>query len=386
MTGQRQSGEGAAVGVWALPGATVLYRVLSRVSAAAYPLLKSIGVLESPPGPVWSDLERVFGFDCSPEVDAEAPGAEGEDGPLLPMRREGYDEALSAATASGRLLVVYLHSRLHQDTEFFCSETLRNASVLRALSRNYFVWAADVASPEGDYLANSVFFASSFPYLAVVLPRQSQSEVLVRVEGPIHATLLAFELTQTADHVAPFLHRQRMQRQAAALREELRAEQDAAYQAAVEADRAAAVRRAAEEVAAEQAAREEKEREARLQREREEEAAEEASVRERRRALLPPPPTADDPSACRLRVHLPGGQAVERRFRRTDLVQVVHDFVCSHEDYNGSPFSLSRVFPHQPLPLGVTLQHAGLCPRAVVVASDASAAEAARVQPTTPTT
>jgi FAS-associated factor 2 len=60
----------------------------------------------------------------------------------------GLTEALAAAKRECRLLLVYLHSFEHGDSEMF-ARTLASEAVVQFVDRNMVMWAADAASQAG---------------------------------------------------------------------------------------------------------------------------------------------------------------------------------------------------------------------------------------------
>eukprot|EP01062_Namystynia_karyoxenos_P062139 TRINITY_DN55067_c0_g1_i1.p2 TRINITY_DN55067_c0_g1~~TRINITY_DN55067_c0_g1_i1.p2 ORF type:complete len:484 (+),score=162.33 TRINITY_DN55067_c0_g1_i1:138-1454(+) len=385
------------IGVWRFPCAVQLWRAAHWVSQHLAALLASAGLLHPSPRPVWVELEERYGLDCTPPPDPGSRGASpvgaaaaagGRSAGRLALLRGGFSDAVAAARAHGRLLLVYLHSPLHQDTPSWCSHTLGDPAVQQVIADNYLVWAESVHTAEGSNAATNLFGAIGFPFVAAVYLRprgDRKEEVLLRVEGPSEPGLLAYHLGQCAEAAAPLLAAQRRERFAAAARSRLREEQDAAFTRSQQIDAEREQQRARE--VAEQLRREIAEQEARLARQRAEEEErrqqEEARLRQeaefraaqaaRRQQLPPPPPPDEHTGVCTLRITLPGGRVEERRFRATDTVQAVRDYVFCHESYDGRPFGICTRMPQQALPLSATLQDAGLCPRAVVVAAELAA-------------
>lgn len=110
-------------------------------------------------------------------------------------------------------------------------------------------------------------------------------------------------------------------------RESLRAEQDYAYYESLRADKEKAE-------AAELQCREEREAAAAAQAAAQAEARQQAEEAERlerelrsKQASLPAEPLADDPEGINLAVRLPAGGRFSRRFRRSDPLQAVFNFV-----------------------------------------------------------
>ncbi|CAI5952003.1 unnamed protein product, partial [Closterium sp. NIES-65] len=103
--------------------------------------------------------------------------------------------------------------------------------------------------------------------------------------------------------------------------------------------------------------------------------------REHYRRLLPPEPGADVASEERavVAVRLPDGMVCRREWRRADTVGDVYNWLHTLPQKDLLPFPLSRAaltttFPRRLLPraafVSISLAHADLCPRAVLVVEE----------------
>ncbi|KAI7837176.1 hypothetical protein COHA_008969 [Chlorella ohadii] len=150
-------------------------------------------------------------------------------------------------------------------------------------------------------------------------------------------------------------------------RQNLREEQDAAYYESLRADQEKAEaaereRREAEQAAAAAAAAAEAEE----RRQREETQRLERQLTSKA-ASLPAEPPADDAEAVNLMVRLPAGGRYSRRFRRSDPLQAVFDFVDVQSGLGGDiapgTYHFATAFPRRVLEDGAsaqTLEEAGL--------------------------
>jgi FAS-associated factor 2 len=84
-----------------------------------------------------------------------------------PFVTGGYKRAASQAREESKLLLVYLHSPLHQDTDEFCEQTLSSSDVLNAIRDGYCFWGGSVEYPEPYMLMNEHIKPSAFPSLSV---------------------------------------------------------------------------------------------------------------------------------------------------------------------------------------------------------------------------
>ena len=142
-----------------------------------------------------------------------------------------------------------------------------------------------------------------------------------------------------------------MRRQQQLRRDEtrLRSEQDRDYEEALEADRKreSEARERAETLEAIQLA-EEAERADAERKEREAQASLASELARKRDRLAVEPATGAD--SARLRIQLPNGAKVDRRFHKTDTVQLVKDFVDLHihdNDLDIHSFALATHYPRE---------------------------------------
>ena len=160
---------------------------------------------------------------------------------------------------------------------------------------------------------------------------------------------------------------------------QLRREQDDAYEQSLAEDRRkAAEAEAAERGAAEAAARAGAEQEAaeRAARERAE-AADEAAASARARLRAAEEPEASAQDLVQVAVRCPGGERLSRRFRRSDPVSLLFDFVDGERPRGVVPlraekrgYRLLTSFPRKAIDAGeavLTFEGAGLCSRAEAV-------------------
>jgi len=386
-----------------------------------YPLRK-LSILIFPPGP----YDGITSKSCSDKAardfvatfrkylssSATASTADASSSSANPFSTEGYrttvNEIVGSASSSSSspLLLIYLHSSLHPDCAKFCETTLSDPRLVAYLNQSSSAgggggggdmircFGALTGSADGAHLAQTLG-AAAYPFLCLVGVKSSSSggssrsssnsrnnsnsssiilEVKLKMQGrklAILATdsLLAYLQTVVRQHDAAMAQEnaRRLQRQEEAM---LRQEQDREYRETLEADRAR-----------EEARRAEQEREEAERRAKEEEEL--RAVEERENALAkamslvgdePPAGTAD---TARVRMTLPNGRRIDRRFRADDTIEVVRAFltVYFHEnDVDISNFSLSTSFPKRTYDdPTVTLREGDLVPQAVLMVQDLDA-------------
>jgi len=190
----------------------------------------------------------------------------------------------------------------------------------------------------------------------------SAMAMLDRIEGPIGGEDLMARLTQILETHGPILTASQMEVQERQESRNIMVEQDRAFMESL-----------AEDEARDRRQREEQRRQQEEQEALEREAEEERSKlrdRDRRREIskqrVPPEPSPSEDGVTSLVVRLTDGSRLQRRFRVTDKIQAVLDFVDSSSNEVDSYDLLSnfprKVFsdPH------MTLKEAGLVPQAAL--------------------
>ena len=101
----------------------------------------------------------------------------------------------------------------------------------------------------------------------------------------------------------------------------------------------------------------------------------EASLRRKRESLPAEPPAG--PDTTKLRLQLPNGSKLDRRFPSSGTIQMVRDYVEVYFGDNEIPiesFSLSTTFPRKTFEdVSVSLREAGLHPQSAVYVADLDA-------------
>ncbi|KAI3703487.1 hypothetical protein L1987_73600 [Smallanthus sonchifolius] len=196
--------------------------------------------------------------------------------------------------------------------------------------------------------------------------------LLQQVEGPKSPEEMLTLLQRVLEESSTVLVAARLEAEERINNIRLREEQDAAYQAALEADRARERQRKEEEVrrareAAEVERKQKEEEEARVKAAREATEREAALVklREEKGLSLGPEPEKG-PNVTQALVRLPNGERKGRRFYFTATVQSLYDFVDSSSCLEIGNYTLATNFPrvlYGPDKLSLTLKEAGLHPQ-----------------------
>ena len=325
------------------------------------------------------------------------------DEPSCPFTEKGYTSTMEEMTNNNNtpnnnshhnpLLLLYLHSPLHNQGTKFIHNFLCHPQLLKLLNDNtengvVKCFGASVHSADGQRLRD-MMEVTSFPFMALLSVKSSSSssnnnnismELLLRLESTQLFTIQPSQIT-TYLNTAITRHAQiiaeetarRLQREEDA---RLREEQNREYQEALLADQMREMER--------------NEREERERREREEEEERERLVLVKERSRLEDarrilelsggePEVGTKVGVARMRFTLPNGKKVDRRFHSSDTVEVLRAFLTLHLEEMGveiKNFGLSTSFPKKTFgeeDNKLTLEEAGLAPQAVVMVQDLDA-------------
>jgi FAS-associated factor 2 len=290
-----------------------------------------------------------------------------------------FVHALTDVTSSGGTLAVYLHSPLHPHSRQFCRQVLCDPAVINALSlhNNITLWGGCIEDVDG-YLASEMLQVSGYPSLALVANESGRATVFERAVYQSSQTYAEF-----AEHVVASVAAFRARAQQAphlagagggaasaqdAARRRLIVEQDEALKRAIEEDRARQERKQAERLQAEQDAERQLREEASRAKQLEQDL-------ETKRARVPvEPAAAKSGDVTTMRVQMPDGSRLQRRFHAQDLLRSVYDVIDLHMASKGvmqPHYVLESNFPKtQYQDKDATLAALGLVPQAVLFVQD----------------
>lgn len=283
-----------------------------------------------------------------------------------------YSQALSDAKQELRFLIVYLHSDNNADCNTFCRTTLSNEDVISYINHsNMLFWAVNVSSGEG-YRVCHALQGSTYPYIAVIMLRDSKMTLIGRLEGPMESDELIRQLQSIVSANEACLVAERADRMERSFNQTLRAQQDEAFLESLRADQEKERQRRRES--------QRKEEEERHQRQLEEEERCRREELKRKklelRSQVPDEPAPSHPEAVSIVFKLPSGDRLERRFLISHTLKDIYHFVFCHPD---SPDSLEIAtnFPKKILNIeedaATTLESAGLKKREVLFVYDLEA-------------
>ncbi|XP_065072138.1 FAS-associated factor 2-like [Rhopilema esculentum] len=254
-----------------------------------------------------------------------------------------YSQALSDAKKELRFLLVYLHSGSHQDTPTFCKDVLCNPGFKEYINGNMLFWGCDVNTCEGHRVSKAVR-ETTYPFLAVICLRDNRMTIVWRIEGFMPVDQLIALLSRIIAENEPSLIAARAEREERSLSQTIREEQDRAYKVALEQDREKARKKKALEDAKRQEENERRDKEMEKQRQVEVTVKRKADCRQRLEEIPEPDNTVSD--AIQIRIKLPNGVVLCRRFLTSDQFELLVDFVFGHED-TPKEFALNSNFPRK---------------------------------------
>lgn len=323
-----------------------------------------------------------------------------------------YDDMPS----SPPLLLIYLHSPFHSLTPTFCHSKLCSNRILRYLNdatinhKQLVCWGGSIHTADGKNV-QSMMNVTAYPFLALVrvtpqssttttttngsnnngnnttptnTPTKTNLETYFRMEGDKLSTIQSNTLyTYLERSIQDYSNQQNEELSRIIVRQEeinLRSEQDREYREAVE----EAQRREREKEEEEQRKEEEEKLQLeelnRVVKEKEDKLSEAKRILE----LHGDEPDGKDKSVkcARIRLMLPTGQRIERRFRGIETIDTVKSFLVLYfeeKDAMGESgkienFQLNCNYPRKALVNGsATLEEEGLCPQAVIMIQDLDA-------------
>nr|XP_033341145.1 FAS-associated factor 1 isoform X1 [Megalopta genalis] len=280
-----------------------------------------------------------------------------------------------------KLLAVYLHHDNSILANVFCTELLGFETVLQVLSANFIVWGWDITSESNKQrfllsvketlgsvaaLAMKNIDVDTLPVLVIIMRIRSNTEIFTTVHGNVGVSELLTNLIHAVDVFQEYRRADIEVEEERQERERVKQEQDRAYQESLAADRA------------KEKAKEQKKMEEELEKRRKEEAeneklVEEAKKEAHRRALednLPPEPQqAVGDGVLKVKVWLPAGKYLERRFQSDTPLQTLLNFLIV-EGYPTEEYKVLCSWPRRDLTSmdsQLTLMDLKFCPQETVI-------------------
>jgi FAS-associated factor 2 len=291
----------------------------------------------------------------------------------------GFSALKQEANQSNSMIVVYLHSPLHRQATEMCQKLIQ-PPLLEFLQQDHIkTLGSSIHTSQGAQLAQQLGVAS-FPVVAILQPSASSSgssssssamQLVFKAEGPallkiptLHLLPLLMATYQRHQTTLAEHEVRRIQREEET---DLRRQQDAEYQQALQADQERERLQQEERDQQVQRIREEEEREA-------QETQKEQARLAKAKALLRPEPAA---GGTRVRFVLASGQKLDRRFGNEETVGALKAFLILHfskQNLEIKNIALATNFPRKTYDdEDQTLQESGLSPQSVLMVQDLDA-------------
>uniref|UniRef100_A0A1B6C6X3 UBX domain-containing protein n=1 Tax=Clastoptera arizonana TaxID=38151 RepID=A0A1B6C6X3_9HEMI len=270
-----------------------------------------------------------------------------------------YSQVLNDAKQELKFLLVYLHKDNNTDCNNFCRTILGNPAVIDYINTNMLFWACSISSGEG-FRVSQALRESSYPFLGLIVLKESRMTIVFRQEGPVEPAQLIRRLQSVIEKNEASIIAARADRMERSFNQSLRLQQDEAYMQSLIADQEK------ERLRCQELQRLEGEEEKKRQLEIEEQERKQKILEEKEATLerVPSEPPSDHPQTVRLLFKMPDGSRLERRFLNSHQIKDVYNFIFC---YPGSPdkFEIATNFPKRTLDCEgdkkfITLKDAGL--------------------------
>lgn len=328
-------GFGVAVGVVILAALYTRQRRRRRMESPSAP--PSLHPPSSAPSSWLSGLLSFFGRPTAEELDPALAASnfalnfESTYGPTHPTFLEcSFHDALKKARTDFKFLLVYLHSSLHDDTVPYCTGVLTAPMVVDFIDDNFLMWAGDLSVSE-PYRVSTILSACRYPFIGVLSNVDGTPAIIERIEGLIDSEELLRKLATILETQGPALIAARASVEERERDRLLREEQEEEYLQALREDEEKEQRQAEEERRRleEDRAREEEAR--RVEEEERARVTRRQTELNRKRNSVPPEPREGESKVCNVAIRLPDGSRLTRKFRQSDTLQALYDFVDVNE-------------------------------------------------------
>jgi len=286
----------------------------------------------------------------------------------------GFEAVRQQAQQNKSLILVYVHSLLHPQSERLCRNLLCHTDVLKFCQQDGVMALGLSVSTAAGLQLQQLLQLQALPCLALLQPTGSSTIALhFRAQGPALLNLPVDRLLR--------MFREAHQQQQSALAEQMARQ--------MEREEEAALRRSQEEeyeaaLAADRERQEQQDMERRKAKEEEERAEAEERAKEQKAeeeigwaiSLLQPEPEA---GGTKLRFVLPSGAKLNRRFGKDETVAALRAFLFLHFKDNEigiTNIGMSTNFPRRTYSEednDLSLEAAGLVPQAVIMVQDLDA-------------
>lgn len=294
---------------------------------------------------------------------------------------DALKEACHKPAKDRKLLAIYLHHGESILTNVFCDHLMKHDSVIQTLIQNFILYGWDLTFDSNKNLLLSSVSAcvgntasmtvrniplDKLPAILIIgksrLSGRSTCEVLSVIHGNVGLDDLFSRLIEAVEMYSEHIQVEIREEDERAARDQVKAEQDLAYQVTLQADMAkeAAKRQKEAAIAAERQ---------RLESEQAEEEAKRESIRFEAERALPSEPTESESNVTKIRIRKPTGEFLERKFYTENTLKDLLNFITA----NGYLVAEHKVIAGWPrrdlaaLDTNPTLHSLGLYPQETVI-------------------
>lgn len=270
---------------------------------------------------------------------------------------DAVKDSLMLKAKERKPLAVYLHDDNNIVTNVFCSKMLCSEEIVNYLTENFFVWAWDMTNDKNkDRLLKMTtkhfgtiafsqiksYIPNKLPLVLIISRARSTNEVSSVIQGCINLDELMSSLINAYELFQDQQRQDITEEDERERRERIKREQDEAYEASLVADRLKE-ERLQQEIEFEKIAQQKREEDelARLETERNK-----AQMRENMAKELPDEPSETSKGAVQIRLHLPTGSIVTRRFYGQEPLQYLLQFLTS-KGYPTDEYKILSRYPQQ---------------------------------------
>ncbi|KAJ6642480.1 FAS-associated factor 1 [Pseudolycoriella hygida] len=291
--------------------------------------------------------------------------------------QDALNEACYKPAKDRKLLAIYLHHDRSVLSHVFCEVLLKCDGIQQTLLHNFILYGWDLTHESNKNMFLSALSACSnptaiitvrtipvnhLPAIVIIGKSRSTCEVLSVIHGNCGKDEMLNKLLETINMYSDQRDIEVREENERAAREQVKLEQDVAYNESLEADR----RKEEVKLQKERALANEKKR---LESERQEiEAVREANRLEAERCV-PVEPAADGKGITKIRVRKPTGEFILRRFTVDTKLSILFKFIES-QGFPMNEYKVISSFPRRDLTTvnaAETLEHYKLCPQETVI-------------------
>jgi len=258
-----------------------------------------------------------------------------------------------------KLIAVYLHHDSSVLSNVFCTQSFCTESVVTYLSNNFVVWGWDLTFESnrarllsaitrqfGNVAADTLrsIDQEKLPVLLIIIRNRSNTEIYSVIHGTVSVDELLTNLIQAVDVFNEQMSLEMREEEEREAREIVKREQDEAYRASLEIDRAKAEAKKVEQEKVERLQREQEAQIKEQQQQQEQAEAQKEAHRKHVLSTLTPEPPESQPQVVVLRFRLPGGELLTRRFSLERSLEDVFDFLLV-KGYNTQQYRVLTSFP-----------------------------------------